>query len=64
MLTTVDRVIAGQSPEHPMSDAQSAAVRDDATQFAAKLLESYKGQLFRRLCADEPSRSNASWPCF
>jgi hypothetical protein len=60
MLTTVDRVIARLSAEHPMSDAQSAAVHDDATEFAAKLLENYKGQLSRRSWTDQPSRSNAS----
>lgn len=59
MLTTVDRVIAKLSRKLPTSDAQSADVRDDAVQFAAKLLENYKGQLSRR-SQDHSPRSNAS----
>jgi hypothetical protein len=60
MLTTVDRVIAKLSQKLPASAAQAADVRDDAMQFAAQLLETYKGQLSRRNDQDQSRRSNVS----
>ena len=36
------------SLQPPVSDARSAAVRDETSAFAAQLLENYKGQLSRR----------------
>lgn len=34
--------------KHPMSDEQSDCVRDEASKFAARLLENYAEQLARR----------------
>jgi hypothetical protein len=54
MQAVVDRVIRSFMSKHPislrdpMSDGQSKAVRDDATEFARQLLENYKGQLAQR----------------
>ena len=54
MQATVDRVLRTfrarlpVSLHDPMSDAQPRAVRDEATDFAAQLLENYKGQIARR----------------
>ncbi|HEY8332478.1 MAG TPA: hypothetical protein VIQ05_01685 [Tardiphaga sp.] len=61
MLTTVDRVIARLTWKHPMADRQVRAVRDDATQFAAQLLENYKSHLVQRsLCPEPPTKPTAS----
>ena len=54
MQAAVDRVLRTFrarlpiSLRDPMSDAQPRAVRDEATDFAAQLLENYRGQLARR----------------
>ena len=54
MQAAVDRVIRTfrarlpASFHDPMSDEQTQAVRDEATDFAAQLLENYRGQLARR----------------
>jgi hypothetical protein len=61
MLTTVDRVIARLSLKTPISDRQTDAARHDAAQFAAQLLENYKGQLAQRsLYPEAPPKPTAS----
>lgn len=54
MQAAIDRVIRSFSFKHPvslaepMSDGPSIRTDDEATEFAARLLENYKGQLARR----------------
>jgi hypothetical protein len=54
MQAAIDRVLRTFAPKHPvplherMSDERSGAVRDQATAFAAQLLDNYKDQLARR----------------
>ena len=54
MQAAVDRVIRSFTSKHPvslrnpMSDAESKAERDEATEFATQLLDNYKGQLAQR----------------
>jgi hypothetical protein len=54
MQAAIDRVIRTLTFKHPvslsepMSDGQSRPVNDEATVFAAQLLDNYKHQLARR----------------
>jgi hypothetical protein len=48
MQAVVDRVIRALTPNRPMSDEQTKAVRQEVTEFAAELLEKYKDQLAHR----------------
>ena len=60
MHTNIDHVRARQTLKQPMSDAQSAAVRDDATRFATRLLENYKDQLSSRQLSAPSQQENLS----
>ncbi|KZD21396.1 hypothetical protein [Tardiphaga robiniae] len=54
MQAAIDRVIRSFTFRHPvslsepMSDGPSIQASDEATEFATRLLENYKGQLARR----------------
>jgi hypothetical protein len=48
MQAIVDRVIRAFAFKHPVSDAEAKLVRQEATDFAAELLENYKSQLALR----------------
>jgi hypothetical protein len=48
MQTIVDKVIRAFAFKHPVSDAEGKLGRQEATDFAAQLLETYKSQLARR----------------
>ncbi|SFL57238.1 hypothetical protein SAMN03159423_2564 [Bradyrhizobium sp. NFR13] len=53
MQAAIDRVIRSFSFKHPVSlepmiDSPSIKASDEATEFATRLLENYRGQLARR----------------
>jgi hypothetical protein len=48
MQAVVDRLMRAFTPKHPMSEEQTAAVRQEVTEFAAELLEKYKNHLEHR----------------
>lgn len=48
MQAVIDHVIAKFSLKQPMPDDQSRADRDDAAEFAAQLLATYKNHLTER----------------
>lgn len=48
MQAIVDKVIRAFAFKHPASDAEGNPARQEATDFAAELLENYKSQLARR----------------
>lgn len=57
MQSVLDRVVSTLTLRHPMSESQSQAVRDDAVQFAAQLLENYKTQLSQRPNPEQVART-------
>jgi hypothetical protein len=48
MQAAVDRVMRAFTLKHPISEQEAEAIRQEATEFAADLLEKYKTQLARR----------------
>jgi hypothetical protein len=48
MQAIVDKVIRAFAFKHPGSEAEGKLARQEATDFAAELLENYKNQLARR----------------
>lgn len=48
MQTVVDRVMRAFAIKHPLTEAESRAIRQEVTEFAAELLEKYKTQLAQR----------------
>jgi hypothetical protein len=56
MQAVVDRVMRAFTPNRPMSDEQTKAVRQEVTEFAAELLEKYKDQLARRTLSGAAER--------
>jgi hypothetical protein len=48
MQAIVDKVMRVLTFKHPVSDDEAKRVRQEATDFAAELLENYKNQLAQR----------------
>jgi hypothetical protein len=48
MQAIVDKVMRVLTFKHPVSDDEAKCVRQEATDFAAELLENYKSQLAQR----------------
>jgi hypothetical protein len=48
MQAVVDRVMRAFTLKHPISDEEAEAIRQEAIEFAADLLEKYKNQLAHR----------------
>jgi hypothetical protein len=48
MQAIVDRVMRAFTPEHPTSNDEALGGHQEATEFAAELLDNYKAQLIRR----------------
>jgi hypothetical protein len=51
MQPAIDRVLSALMPHRTVTERQSEGVRDDAAQFAARLLDTYKAQLAQRSLA-------------
>jgi hypothetical protein len=48
MQAVVERMVRAFTLKHPISDEEAEAVRQEVTEFAARLLAKYKDQLARR----------------
>ena len=57
MSAVVDRVMRAFTLNHPMSDEQTEAVRQEVTEFTAELLEKYKNQLEHRTLSGATGRN-------
>jgi hypothetical protein len=55
-MQAVDRIMRAFTLKHPMSDEEAEAVRREATDFAAELLEKYKNKLAHRTLSGATER--------
>ena len=55
-MEAVDRVMRAFTLKHPISDQEAEAVRREATEFAAELLEKYKSKFAHRTLSGATER--------